>query len=74
MAGIELQRKGQKERKGFGKRATDEEETSLDEKIIPGAVAGAGGFTGPRNQIPFAFAEEVSHPSKLQRNWQQERE
>jgi hypothetical protein len=44
----ELQGSQQKEQK-----ATDEEEVaSSDEKIMPGAVAEAGAFTGPRNRTP----------------------
>jgi hypothetical protein len=36
-----------------GKRASDEEEVaSSDEKIMPGVIAKAGAFTGPRNRTP----------------------
>jgi hypothetical protein len=42
-----------KQRKGRGKRTTNEKEVaSSEEKIMPGAVAEAGAFTGPRNRIP----------------------
>jgi hypothetical protein len=43
------------QREESGKRATDEEvdkeDASSEEKIMPGAVAEAGVFTGPRNRI-----------------------
>ncbi len=83
----ELQRKG---RKGRAKRASVEEEVdaSTEEKITPGAVAEAGAFTGPRNEIPrhkaskqqsntptTGDADEMSSPPELvQGKHRQERE